>query len=425
MNSIKILVPIHTKPNIISDTTLLFKSLLPELRKIVNVTIIWVVYQPEKIKTSKNENEKILDIHDYENFIDILQKEKPDLVYAAATYSIIDFAISSASRHLKIPVLSKIYSRLGVIKEKNMMMKSMITRAFEQHVPTDEKHTKKQFMKRGRFFFYKFRYMLKTIYATEKTKITSLKISLKILRYFFSIGKHEGYPELANTAHWLESEYLYQKLIDMGYNEKSLFVTGNPMYDEVIKKVNSFKKMNNKKLTVLFMPLAYYEHGMWTQEQNEKYFQTIIEKLNKNKEISLSIKLHPSSHRFEYYNRMIKTVNQNIKVFQKGDALDHILQSDIIISYAGHGTSLVNVLLCKKPLILCNFDQNDDGPILNKQLATKCEKSDKLNLLIKEAIKKNQNIEKDRKNFLEEFFYKLDGNASKRMVELIMKITKN
>lgn len=422
MKSIKILVPIHTNPDIVSDTTIFFKNVLPELRKKVNTTIIWVVYQPNKIKIFRNTDEGILDFHNYKNFVELLEQEKPDLVYAGATYSLIDYAISSASRYLEIPVLSKIYSRLTVVKETKSMMKSAVTRIFEDHLPSDKKNEEKQFMKRGRFFLFKLRYLYRTINATNINKLKSFMILLKILTYFFSIGKHEGYPEFANTAHWLESEKLVKKLTNMGYNEESLFVTGNPMYDEIIKKINTFKKIKNEeRIKVLFMPLAYYEHGMWTKEQNEQNFQGIVKKLNQNKKILLKIKLHPSSHYFDYYKKMINEINENILVFQKGDALEHILESDMVISYAGHGTSLVYVLLGKKPLILCKFDGIDNGPLLNKKIATRCDDLKKLNDVIDNEFEYNSISEEHIQSFLKEFFYKLDGKSSERVADLIIK----
>jgi hypothetical protein len=423
MDSIKILIPIHTKPNVVSDTTIFFRNILPELQKKTKVLLVWVVYQPNKLKTIKTNNEMILDLHDYQNFIELLQKEKPDLVYAGATYSLIDYAISTASRFLGIPVLSKMYSRLGIVKSRESMMKSMVTRIFEDHVPSDEQNVEKQFMKRGRFFFYKFRYLCQTIHATKINKIKSLLISLKLLTYFFSIGKHEGYPEFANTAHWLESEKLVQKLTNMGYKKESLVVTGNPMYDNIITRIKEHqKKREEGKIKILFMPLTYYEHGMWTKEQNEYYFHEIVKKLNENQSISLKIKLHPSSHHLEYYKKMIEKINKNIPVFQKGEALNHILDSDIVVSYAGHGTSLVYVLLGKKPLILCNFDEIEDGPILNRKLAVKCTDLEKLDFSIKTILDQNPISEKEIQDFLEEFFYKLDGKASERVTNLIMNL---
>ncbi|MGY5142922.1 MAG: hypothetical protein ACW9XH_00380 [Candidatus Nitrosopumilus sp. bin_32a] len=424
MDSIKILIPIHTKPNIISDTTLLFGCLLPELRKKINVIIVWVVYQPNKIKTLKKYNEVILDFHDYENFIDLLQKEKPDLVYAAATYSIIDYAISSASRYLNIPVLSKIYSRLGIIKERKTMLKSMVSRVFEDNVPSDDEITKKQFMKRGRFFFYKFKYLIKTLNACKINKIKSLFIGLHILTYFLNIGRHEGYPEFANTLHWLEGESNLQKLIEMGYDKKSLVVTGNPIYDSVMKEIIKTKEEEKLETKILFLPIAFYEHGMWTKEQNENNFKSIINKINSSQTYSLKIKIHPSSNRFSEYKKMINEIDTNISLFQEGDAQKFIVDSDIVVSYASHSTALVFVLLNKKPLILCNFDNQEKGPLLEREIAIECNNPLELNSIIKNTLENNPISEEKINNFLKEFFYKLDGNASTRLANEILKITK-
>ena len=78
MRSIKILIPIHTLPHIQSYTTILFENLLPVLRTKSKVQIVWLVYQADKIQSpvKNNVEETILDIHDYNNAVEILRNEK-------------------------------------------------------------------------------------------------------------------------------------------------------------------------------------------------------------------------------------------------------------------------------------------------------------------------------------------------------------
>ena len=426
MNKIRILTPIHSKPNVTSINTIFFRNLLPELRKKLKVQIIWAVYQPDKLDniSVENENEKILDIHNYDNFVELLNNEKPDLVYADATYSLIDFAISTAARNLGIPVLSKIYNRLGVAKERKFMIKSMASQFLEQYVPTDDLHTKKQFMRRGRFFLYKYGFLIRTLNAAKFGKIRSCFIAFKLLSYFPNIGKHEGYPEFANTLHWLESESRVEKLVKMGYDRNSLIVTGNPIYDFIFKKFKDIKANQkvNQKPVVLFLPTAYYEHGIWTKEQNESVFKKIIKQLNQNKNFILKIKLHPSSQRFSDYNLMLEEINENVQMLQEGDAFEHIINSDIVVSFPTNSTALFFVLLCKKPLILCNFSNFDVGSILNRKVAIECKNPSKLNQLIIDTLKKNPISEDMIDHFIAEFFYKPDGNASKRLSDVIIKL---
>jgi hypothetical protein len=423
LQEIRILVPIPTLPERISETTLIFKNIIPELQKKVNPHIIWLVYSPNKIeKKQTKEFETILDIHDYDNFVEILEKIKPDVVYAMANYSLIDFAVSSAAKYLEIPVLSKFMNKVAVVSKN--VRRSIITRLFEKMVPTDDENSQRQFMRRGRFFFYKWIFLIKTLDKTKKGKIKSFLIGLKILTYFVNIGRQEGLPEFANTIHWIESEKRKNRLLEFGYDPKSLVVTGNPLYDHVFKKLKNLKEMKNEKPVILFVPLAYYEHGIITKQNNEESFQKIIKILNQDKNNILRVKIHPSSQNLEYYKKIIKNIDENIEIFREGDVIKHIESADIVVSYSGFSTSHVFSLLLEKPIILCNFFNIDKGPLLKKEIAIECNDINKMNKLIFTVLQKNP-IDKEKvSKYINEFFYKTDGKSSERVSNLIINLVK-
>jgi hypothetical protein len=423
LQKIRILVPIPTLPRRASETTLIFKNIIPELEKKVEPHIIWVVYSPNKIIINqKKEHETILDIHDYKDFVEILEEVKPDIVYAMANYSLIDFAVSSASKYLGIPVLSKFMNKVAVISKN--MKKSLITRIFENMSPTDDDDSEKKFMKRGRFFLYKWLFLVKTLSRTKRGKAKAFLTGLKILSYFANIGKQEGLPEFANTMHWIESEKRRNRLLEFGYDPKSLIVTGNPLYDHAFQKIKEFKEKKNEKPIILFVPLSYYEHGIITKIKNEENFKKIVNTLNKNKEIILKIKIHPSSQQLQYYEKMIKDINENIEVFREGDILKHVENSDVVISYSGFSSSHIFTLLFNKPLILCNFFEFDKGPLLKEEIAIECKDITKINKQILSTLKKNPISTEKVSKYINEFFYKTDGKSSERLSDVIIKLTK-
>ena len=92
-------------PEIKSITTLFFENLLPILKQHANIHMIWLVYQPDRINPPQkiSDNVTIEDIHDYDNAIELLQKQKPDLIFASATRSFVDYAISTAAKSMGIP----------------------------------------------------------------------------------------------------------------------------------------------------------------------------------------------------------------------------------------------------------------------------------------------------------------------------------
>ena len=59
------------------------EKVLLEIRKKSEVQITWLVYQPEKqtLFSEKSQDEKTIFIHNYKDGIDVLKKEKPDMVF--------------------------------------------------------------------------------------------------------------------------------------------------------------------------------------------------------------------------------------------------------------------------------------------------------------------------------------------------------
>ena len=93
-------------PNIKSITTLILENLIPVLKSHVDIHVIWFVYSPDKLNLEKitDTGEKIIDIHDYENAIEVLKKEKPDMIYSGASWDPINYAFSIAGKIFNIPV---------------------------------------------------------------------------------------------------------------------------------------------------------------------------------------------------------------------------------------------------------------------------------------------------------------------------------
>ena len=109
-----ILTPIHITPNIRSYRTHSFKNILKYLSKITEVQIVWLVYKPEKIDVKKysDKNNIVLDIHDFESAIDVINKIQPNIIWAAPTLNLPDFALSIAGKKLGIPVVGELVTEL-------------------------------------------------------------------------------------------------------------------------------------------------------------------------------------------------------------------------------------------------------------------------------------------------------------------------
>ena len=76
---------------------------MPIIRKKIEIELVWVIHSNTKISEYKcGINERIIKMNDYSNAFEILEKEKPDLIYIIPGINTPDYAFSIAAKSLKI-----------------------------------------------------------------------------------------------------------------------------------------------------------------------------------------------------------------------------------------------------------------------------------------------------------------------------------
>lgn len=425
---LKILIPIHVMPDIKNITTMFMEKVLPEIRKKSEVQIIWLVYQPEKQKlfSEKNQDEKTVFIHDYKDGIDVLKKEKPDMVFANANWSFIDYALSSSAKFLNIPVFSMFWSNwyFGEPVTKITRMKSLLVRFFEKSIPTDTDKNQKQFMRRGKFYLYKFLFLLKTHREMKLNNVDMIKLFFYMISQILNDPPYN--PRFSNTLHFLEDENLKKTLLQSGFNKTSLVVTGNPLFDTAFQKSQNNDMMNNHSdkdiIRILFAPTALYEHGIWTKNQKNFAVKQIISILAKEKnKISVIVKLHPSSSVLSEYQPIINSIDDSIPVYQNGYIQQFLDNADILISFQS-STSEIFSMISKKPIIICNFFGSKTDKFVENGIALECTNASELLKMIYQSTS-SELYEKNREKFIQKFMYKEDGLAAQRIANEILKIS--
>jgi len=406
-------------------TTMYLENILPVLQKKVNVKIIWLFYLPEKqdLPFQKNSDTMMIDIHDYDNAVEVIQKTQPDLILDSEYPSLIDLSLDFAARYLNVPVITRMYSTFNFKLSRKQFFTSFIKKLFESTIPY-EKDQKKGFMRRGRFFLFKYIFLLKTM------KVTRMRLD-NIIKHFFIVLKiHISHKvpfidsRFENTLHVLESEMLVKPMLNAGFHKSHLAVIGNPMYDSAFKKFRNLTPLENKsdKIRVLFLPLQLYEIGYWTKNQRDFAVKEIIREISQQKDkISLIVKIHPSAQVLQEYKFLVHSIDSSILVYQKGDVIDYLDNIDVVVSFPPNSTALIYSLIAKKPLLLCNFFFDQKGILLEKIVATECNEPS----LIIESIHKLQSFNPATKNFqkfIKEFLFKGDGNACERFTDAILRL---
>ena len=427
----KILISLHTMPTIRSYKQIILNELIPILKKNIEVKIFWFIYMPEKNNqiTSNNIDEVILDIHDFKNAVDVIQKIKPDIIYSSPTNNLPDYALNLAAKYLKIPTIGEIMNdSITDIKSKEIL-KYLVKGFLSNSVPTDtttDTTEKKQFLRRGRFFIFKYRFLLRTQKVIGISSIKRIKDCFTLVKdtYFEPI---RGYnPRFSCTHHFVESELIMKQLIKNGFNKMSLTITGMPVHDPLFriinKNMNTVKRSSKEKIEILFLTHSLFEHGFQTKEEREYIIKGIINEFTKiSDKYNLIVKIHPSSENILDYESIIKPINPEIKIIQKGDIFEYIKNADVVITYST-STAPKHAILFKKPVIICNFFELKNDPLLLNHLAYDCKKLKELIPIIKKSQNLELLTEEKINNFTNEYFYKLDGKSAERMCNEILKI---
>lgn len=427
MQKLRILVPRHYGFNAQHNTSIIIDAVLPLLRQEFDVEIIWFVFMPERIKhTLPHSDFEFVDIHDFKNAVDVLEKVKPDLVFDNEFPSLIDIALDKAAKSLKIPVVTRISSADPERNTKFQFFTSFLPIFFHNSLPYEE-NSKKQFLRRGRFFLFKYRFLIYTLRAAKFSVLETIEYFFRTLKWHITITTPFIDIKFANTLHFLESEDLVEIMIKKGFSKSSLVVTGNPIYDKAFQKFSNvdYDLESENKIRILFVPMQLFEGGIWTKKQRDFTIVETIKQISNNKtSFSLIVKLHPTSQRLEEYQTLIHRIDPSIPIFQKGTILDYLDNVDVVVSFGTLYSSLLIPLIAHKPLIICNFVGFEPITPINSDVAWECTTPSDLAKIINESFSlRSTNIDKID-DYLEKIMYKIDGFASQRLCDAITNLVK-
>jgi len=429
-NSLKILVPTPVFLNQRSFRIDYVNSILESMRKKIPTKIIWLVYQPDIVRTFNDSLSVVHDIHEFNDGVDVLKTLRPDCLLVNNSAELIQYSLSMAAKFLKIPLVSFYLDEHGVRRANYYNNLSDTTIAlrnfFSSSVPTDSEE-KKKFLKRGRFFAYKYSFLVKT---RRSLKINYYKILKYLLEDFIIYISNKGLPQnKLSDFHLLPNEAWLTPLIKEGLNKEKLVVTGNPYWDKLYHKILEKKTQDrerNDKIRILLATDPLVEHGIWKAQERDSFLENLLRELKKDDNIFLSLKIHPSSESKIYYEKLLKRLKINTAVFQTEDTWNIINDYDIILSY---GTSSLHteIAVVGIKMIFLDFGFNFPMmPLVEEGIKSghlkKCTELIDLLPMIHDFVK-HEIILKD--SFLKErerHFFKFDGKSGERAAKIILKI---
>ena len=229
-----------------------------------------------------------------------------------------------------------------------------------------------------------------------------------------------------------------------GYQDSRFTVTGNPMYDELYHKVSAkhqdiTKKkicqklsLDSSKKIITFCTSSSYA---WATSSNQDYemniaIRAILNTLKTLADTQLIIKLHPYDVSLDVYKTIIKSLDLNTKVVmvREFNTFDILEASDLVImKYSSTG---LEALILDKPLVDLMLQKviTVKIPYAEEGVAIGVRKIEEIGLAIKDGLyneRIRENLRLNRKKFVLDYAYKIDGQATKRVEELIHKLANN
>ena len=406
----KILIVHHTMPDIPGFTTKMFDGVLPILKKYVNTQATWVIHSEPNLVTKSEPDEKIINMSNFKNAVEIINQEKPDLVYAIPGISIPDYAFALAAKYLKIPVMG---SEIG----NNLFMKKM-----RGVISTSNSIEKSDFKEKSPRFVKKHLFLIKTQLAIGWNIFQIMKdVVFFAAVYFPIIYKNPDYmPKFELDRIFVQSNKTIQKLVALGFNKSKLVSTGDPSYDEFFQLLETSKKSNtqrNKKNILILTTILFGESRKNVLSQRRFFVEEIIKAIPRN-EFEIIIKIHPTLEDLKDYTNIVEPINSSVNVTQNANLVELILNADIIITPVS-GTSAVCALIARKPIIIWNVFNVENDALIQNELALPC----KDQKMILEQIRKAETWlpnEEKIEQFTREYLHASDGKASERTaVEIV------
>lgn len=267
------------------------------------------------------------------------------------------------------------------------------------------------------------------IIVAKKMNIKTLYLPHGIL--YTLVGFSPPLP-VDKVAAWGEEEKRW--LGSRGMDGRKMIVTGFPHFDKYVTEKRPSREKSCYKLGIgsdkKTIVLATHHFERWVTIANQhligmewyKFFKMVIASVEPFPDYQLVVKLHPTDEEAKIHKRMLREIfDEEIPVFQRGEDLSDLLNiCDIWITYPST-TALEAMILDKTVITLIPEGKEiQNNSILEAGLCVKS--AEELKMAIEKIINNGETRKKLRKGqekFIYEHAYIQDGNASKRVANLI------
>jgi len=211
--------------------------------------------------------------------------------------------------------------------------------------------------------------------------------------------------------------------------EERIVITGPPQYDILANSEKVFDrerfcaswKIDPSKKIVLIGSQTFHIAG-----NRESFCRSIFQALKDDPELQIVIKPHPTEPE-EWYEKLAgETGARVVPLPRNSDTYEALYACDVLITF--YSTIALEAMILGKPVITLNLtNQPDPMPYASSNAAFGVYKAEDIAPAVKKVLEDSETrkgLELGREKYLYRQFYKLDGQATKRVVDLIYDIIK-
>lgn len=426
MKKLKILIPKIKPPTEPDIVTSQMTNILSELKTHFDLKITWLIFQPTSFSNYKYDDSEIIDFHNFSNAVDVLNTIEPDLVLMESILGIHGIAFSFACKSNKTPLITITTTGISKSTKTIFAIKSSFRLIFSNHVLGDTDHTRNKKFGMLRYSLTRYVFLIRTLRNLNYGFLFLFKFILFYPAFqIFSKNYVTFHPINSGDLNICLNNNYYIRMLKAGFDKQSLFLAGDPNYDSFYNLSHSVPNSienKSKNFEILFCPSPMHEHGMMSKSNEHKLILDIINQMKQLHDVTLSIKLHPSSTSKEEYLKLFNEHNFSGKIYHKENIVDLIINTDAVLNY-GSSSVILDSILLKKPVIMILFNNPEFDRLYDEKIILGCKKISELSYMIPKA-KEFQFDSNNLENYIKNQIGFFDGNNSKRITKKIFEFLK-
>ena len=402
----------------VPEVIAIVKSFIPvmhELRKdpkndVIIISLDWYKsYGAEKILEESNIEYKSIENYNTKNIVEILNIEEPDIIVVGLETSI-SKAFIIAAKFLNIPVL---LVQHGVFSSEN---KRPVKTLIKIHLTNIKKFKKSTYL-----------FFVKTLRGTTSNPIQFMVKFMRELKKDLLLvmrGNIYGYFDFTKMA--VNGEYTKNLFIKQGVSPGKLVVIGQPRYDIITQrkfnKESIYKQLAvpDGKGIIVLATQWFVESKLWKEEDRKKFILDVVKAMEGFPDKQLVIKLHPMEN-IEEYEKILREIDSNTIICRDIAIYELLHACEILMTV--RSTTALEAMILDKPVITLEFTNITHHTIYSdSKAAIGVYKKEDIAPTIEKVLysqKVQKELKRNRAKFVYEHAHKIDGQASKRVLDLI------